>query len=103
MTNLYTGAYHMNSMFEGCTSLERSPVLRPFALKSNCYTQMFDGCTSLKYIYALFTTSPSSTYMNNWVRNVSSAGQYYKNPNATYTTRGVNGIPQLWTVYDYSE
>ena len=103
MTNLNTGSLQMNSMFEGCTSLERSPVLRPLLLMSNCYAQMFDGCTSLKYIYALFTTTPSTTYTRNWVRNVSSAGQYYKNPNATYTTRGVNGIPSLWTIYDYSE
>ena len=103
MTNLYTGTYQMNSMFEGCTSLERSPVLRPLTLKSSCYAQMFDGCTSLKYIYALFTTTPSSSYTSYWVRNVSSAGQYYKNPNATYTTRGSYAIPSLWTVYDYSE
>lgn len=103
MTNLNTGSLQMNSMFEGCTSLERSPVLRPLLLMSNCYAQMFDGCTSLKYIYALFTTTPSTTYTRNWVRNVSSAGQFYKNPNSTFSTRGVNGIPQLWTVYDYSE
>jgi hypothetical protein len=102
-TNLSGANYAMNSMFEGCTSLERSPVLRPLTLYSYCYTQMFDGCTNLKYIYALFTTSPNTAYTNNWVRNVSSAGQYYKNPNATYTTRGNYGIPTKWTVYDYSE
>ena len=102
-TNLSGTSYAMNSMFEGCTSLEKSPVLRPLTLASNCYTQMFDGCTNLKYIYALFTTTPSSSYTNYWVRNVSSAGQYYKNPSATYTTRGISGIPNHWTVYDYSE
>ena len=103
MTDLYTGSYHMNSMFEGCTSLEKSPVLRSLRLRANCYEQMFDGCTNLKYIYALFITTPSTMYTKNWVRNVSSSGQYYKNPNATYTTRGYYGIPSSWTVYDYSE
>lgn len=103
ITSLTGATYAMNSMFEGCTSLERSPVLRSNTLFAECYTQMFDGCTNLKYIYALFVDKPTTSYTNNWVRNVSSAGQYYKNPNATYTTRGNYGIPNNWTVYDYSE
>lgn len=101
-TSTGNGSYHMNSMFEGCTSLTHSPVLRITSLSTNTYAQLFDGCTSLQYIYALFTYASSSS-LTNWVRNVSSAGQYYKNPNSSFSTRGVNGIPQLWTVYDYSE
>ena len=106
-TNLSGANYAMNSMFEGCTSLERSPVLRPLRLYNNCYTQMFDGCTNLKYIYALFTTNPNTAYTNNWVRDVPkdvlNPGTYYKNPNATYTTRGDYAIPYYWSINDYSE
>jgi len=106
-TNLSGSTYAMNSMFEGCTSLTYTPVLRPLALASSCYIQMFDGCTSLTRITALFTSNPGYSYTNNWVRNVPmqtlNPGTYYKNPSATYTTRGNYGIPSYWTVEDYTE
>jgi hypothetical protein len=59
---------------------------------------MFYGCTSLNYIKALFTTTPSDSYTQNWVNGVASSGTFVKNSNATWNVTGVDGIPTGWTV-----
>ena len=86
------------SMFYGCTSLTSAPTLLATTLTSSCYSQMFDGCTNLNYIKAMFTTTPSDYYTRNWVRGVASSGTFVKNSAATWTTTGVNGIPDGWTI-----
>ena len=99
--------YQMNSMFEDCTSLTHSPVLRSQVLRSYCYDSMFKNCSSLMTITALFKTSPSTSYTKDWVNGVpmqtGNPGTYYKNPSATYTTRGFYAIPTYWHVEDYTE
>lgn len=85
-------------MFTNCTSLTTAPDLMATTLVSSCYTQMFDGCTSLNYIKAMFTTTPSTSNANVWVRNVSSTGTFVKNSAATWTTTGDNGVPEGWTI-----
>jgi hypothetical protein len=59
---------------------------------------MFNGCSSLTYIKAMFTTTPSSTYTNNWVLGVTSTGTFVKNSEASWTNTGNSGIPINWTV-----
>jgi hypothetical protein len=90
-------------MFSGCTSLTTAPVLPATTLINNCYDNMFYGCTHLNYIKALFTTTPSSTYTNNWVDGVSSTGTFVKNHNATWDVTGTNAIPSGWTVITDTE
>ena len=89
-------------MFQGCTSLTTAPELPAINLKFYCYSNMFNGCSNLSYIKAMFTTTPSSTpstsYTNNWVSGVKSTGTFIKNSAATWTTTGVNGVPSGWTV-----
>ena len=85
-------------MFSGCTNITTAPVLPAQTLVSNCYRQMFDGCSKLNYIKAMFTTTPTTTYTNNWVRNVASSGTFVKNSSATWATTGAAGIPSGWTV-----
>jgi hypothetical protein len=63
---------------------------------------MFQGCTSLNYIKAMFTTTPSTTYTNNWVQGVASTGTFVKNSAATWDVRGTSGIPTGWTVENAS-
>jgi hypothetical protein len=46
----------------------------------------------------MFTTTPSSSYTNNWVSGVSTTGTFVKNSAATWTTTGNNGVPRGWTV-----
>lgn len=92
------------SMFMGCTSLVTAPeLLATGSLVSSCYANMFDGCTNLSYVKALFTSIVSTTYTQNWLRNVSSTGTFVKNINAQWNVTGANGIPSDWTVQTASE
>lgn len=85
------------SMFKGCTSLEIAPDLPALSLVNNCYYEMFSGCTKLRYVKAMFTTTPG-TNLNNWLYNVSPTGTFVKNANATWELSGPSGIPEGWTV-----
>ena len=95
-TTLKTQCYY--DMFANCTSLTTAPELPATTLESYCYQNMFAGCTNLNYIKALFTTSPGNGYTYRWVNGVSPTGTFVKSINATWTTRGVNGIPNGWTI-----
>ena len=91
------------SMFNGCTSLTTAPVLPATTLANYCYDNMFYGCTNVNYIKAMFTTTPSSTYTSNWVRNVSATGTFVKNSSATWNVTGANGVPSGWTIQRASQ
>jgi CTP:phosphocholine cytidylyltransferase-like protein len=80
------------------TGLIKAPELLADQLVLDCYAYMFYNCKKLNYIKALFTTTPSSTYTNNWVTGVSSTGTFIKNTNATWNVTGISGIPTGWTV-----
>jgi hypothetical protein len=91
------------SMFRGCTSLETAPELPATTLADYCYYYMFAGCIKLNTITCLavnrISTNNSTT---NWVSGVASAGTFVKHPDVSESTwgRGVNGIPDNWTVED---
>lgn len=85
-------------MFYGCSNLTTAPELPATTLANFCYSYMFSGCSSLNYIKAMFTTTPSTTYTNNWVKGVASTGTFVKNSAATWDVTGSNGIPTGWTV-----
>ena len=85
-------------MFEYCTGIITAPELPATELINNCYGNMFNGCTNLNYIKAMFLTTPSSSYTDNWTSNVSSTGTFVKNISASWNVTGVNGIPENWTV-----
>ena len=87
-----------NSMFASCTGLTSAPELPATILAQNCYYYMFYNCRSLNYIKAMFTTTPSDLYTKYWVYGVATSGTFVKNSAATWTTTGVNGIPNGWTV-----
>ena len=104
---------HYQAMFSGCTQLIAAPRLTGTTLQQKCstapelpalsipnsaYTEMFSGCTSLNYIKAMFTTTPSTRYTQNWVSGVASSGTFVKNSAASWNVRGVNGIPTGWNV-----
>lgn len=94
-TTLATSCY--NSMFRNCSSLVKAPELPATTLTTYCYSYMFSGCTNLRYIKAMFLTSPSNTYTANWVQNVAATGTFVKNAAATWNTTGVDAIPTGWT------
>ena len=87
------------SMFKGCASLTTAPKLPAATLATYCYSYMFQGCASLNYIKAMFTTTPSTSYMSNWVNGVASSGTFVKNSAATWTSEcGVSTYPCNWAV-----
>lgn len=86
------------NMFGGCTSLTAAPELPATTLAAGCYGSMFYGCKNLAYIKAMFTTTPGSSYTNNWVKNVKATGTFVKNSAATWDVTGNNGVPTGWTV-----
>ena len=90
--------YCYGYMFNGCTSLVNAPELPATTLAKNCYYRMFSDCSKLNYIKAMFTTTPSTSYTDHWVYNVSSAGTFVKNAAATWEVTGYNGIPTGWRV-----
>ena len=93
-------------MFTGCTSLTTAPELPATELAdgaNGCYGGMFLGCTKLNYIKAMFTTTPSTLYTNQWVSGVAANGTFVKNSAATWNVTGVNGIPSGWTVETATE
>ena len=87
-----------DQMFYGCNNLTLAPVLPATTLVSRCYESMFSSCTKLNYIKALFTTTPSSSYTNNWVSGVAATGTFVKSSSATWDVTGNNGVPTGWTV-----
>jgi len=96
-TTLSSNCYQY--MFSGCTSLVNAPELPATTLSSGCYGGMFRNCSNLNYIKAMFTTSPSTSYLSNWVNGVASTGTFVKNSAATWeNTFGVSAIPEGWTV-----
>ena len=96
-TELASNCYYQ--MFYGCTSLTTAPELPATTLANGCYSYMFYGCTRLNYIKAMFTTTPSTTYLNRWVYGVPSTGTFIKNAAAAWTdTFGTSAIPSGWTV-----
>lgn len=98
-TNLADNCF--NSMFRNCTNLKNTPDLNAISLVSGCYNLMFDGCTSLNYVFVMFTTDISSTtsYTNNWLRNVAATGNFTKNHDATWIRSDTHGIPTGWTIW----
>ena len=85
-------------MFSYCINLEKAPELPARELVSNCYYHMFQECSKLRYIKALFTTSPGRETTMFWVQNVAKSGVFVKSVAASWGERGDNGIPEGWTV-----
>ena len=96
ITTLDKHCFH--GMFSGCTSLVKVHNLPAVTLKERCYMSMFAGCTNLNYIKMLATDISASNCLSYWVNGVSFTGIFVKSKDATWDVRGVNGIPEGWTV-----
>ena len=95
-TTLEWGCY--SEMFQGCTSLTSAPELPAKELIRNCYQLMFKDCSKLRYVKALFTTSPSEETTKDWLSGVAASGTFVKSKNATWNVTGVHGIPKGWKI-----
>lgn len=99
-TALYSSSYRQ--MFAGCSKLKKSPdIMATSASWSRALSEMFSGCTSLEYVKCLLTSASGSNVLTGWMTGVQTTeGTFVKHPNATFWSRGVNGIPTNWTVED---
>lgn len=93
--SLNGACYYM--MFQGCTSLTKAPDLLATSLYSRCYWNMFDGCINLNYVKCPANEYNSDAFIG-WLNNVSPSGDFYCY-DASIFPRGVNGIPDGWTVH----
>jgi hypothetical protein len=89
-------------MFRNCTSLTTAPELPATTLANYCYQNMFNGCSKLSNITMLATNISASGCLNNWVKGISSSGTFIKHPDMDSLSSGSSGIPEGWTVVDYS-
>lgn len=95
-TELEADAY--SNMFAGCSELINAPVLPATTLTRYCYSNMFNNCSKLNYIKMLATDISAEYCLDNWVKGVSPTGTFVKHPEATWDVRGVNGVPNGWTI-----
>ena len=99
-TTLADGCY--STMFLACTSLATAPALPATTLKNNCYAGMFRDCTSLNSITMLATDIGASDCLKRWVDGVATTGTFTKAAAMTSLPTGTSGIPEGWTVQNYS-
>ena len=103
------------SMFESCTALTESPIIKAETFASTASTgannkhfySMFKGCSNLNKITCFMNqTNMSSTqrtyYFDSWVNGVAATGNFYKK-NGTGWYSGTNGCPNNWTMNVYQE
>jgi len=102
-TALVESCYY--SMFSGCTSLETAPVLPAVTLVKSCYGHMFYGCTNLNNVTMLATNISAERCLKYWLDGVASKGTFTKAARMEETafSRDADGIPEGWTVTDYTE
>ena len=95
--------YCYSNMFSYCTSLTTAPELPATRLAMRCYQMMFYNCINLNNITCLATNISASKCTNQWVLGVqTSSGTFTKAASMTRWTSGNDGIPNNWTVQDYS-
>ena len=63
---------------------------------------MFYGCGKLNKITMLATDISAYDCLYNWVNDVASSGTFIKHPQMTSLPNGRSGIPNGWTVQNYS-
>ena len=116
------------AMFSWCTYLEKAPQLPATTLANYCYWYMFEkcaittapdllfetfvnyscgsmftGCASLNFIKCMAINGFSATQCKQgWTTGVASSGTFVKDSGVSTSTwtRGANGIPTSWLVYD---
>lgn len=95
--------YCYQQMFINCSSLTTAPILPATTLANRCYQLMFYYCTSLNSITCLATDISANGCTYQWVLGVqTSSGTFTKAESMASWGSGRDGIPNNWTVQDYS-
>ena len=91
-----------SDMFMNCKQLQTAPLLPAPVLAMGCYSNMFSGCTNLNAVTCLATDISADYCTVSWLDGVAASGTFTKAPDMTAWTTGDDGIPEGWTVEDYS-
>ena len=91
-----------SDMFMNCKQLQTAPLLPAPVLAMGCYSNMFSGCTNLNAVTCLATDISTDYCTVSWLDGVAASGTFTKDPDMTAWTTGDDGIPEGWTVEDYS-
>ena len=95
--------YCYQGLLAQCTSLLKGPLLSVETLTTKCYAYFYYHTYNLQEIRCLAVTTTASNCLQEWVNGVqTSSGTFYKNPNKTNWGRGNAGVPNNWTIVDYS-
>lgn len=92
-----------HGMFRNCTNLVGGPTIMATNLLTGTYTaeNMFNGCSSLASVKIYATGSSwSSSNTQDWMSGVPATGTFYYN--GTYTGRGSSYIPTGWTITPFT-
>lgn len=90
-------------MFYGCTSLTAAPDLLAASGSDSYYRYMFYNCSSLSYIKCGAYKRLSQSGILNWVHGVAASGTFVKESRQVDYSIGDSGIPEGWTVTEYSD
>ena len=94
--------YCYGYMFSRCTSLTTAPELPATTLVRYCYQYMFQACSNLNHITMLATNISAADCLKYWVSSVASTGTFIKNKAMTSLPYGSSGIPNGWTIQNYT-
>jgi len=83
------------SMFNGCKSLKKAPILNVKKVEGHGMQKMFSGCTSLNEVHCSATSLVDATSTEDWLLNVAEEGDFYGNADANWKI-GANGLPTKW-------
>lgn len=87
-----------------CTKLKgAAPKLPAPKLAKECYKQMFSDGTQITTIICLATDISATDCLSQWMTGLPSKGTFYKAPGMDGFAPGQNGIPNGWTVEEYTE
>lgn len=90
-------------MFLRCSALETAPVIRCTKSGFASFSNMFNGCSRIREIEIHvedWSTRAGYETAKNWTIGVAANGTFKKNRLNTNIPRGVDGIPDGWTVVD---
>ena len=90
--------YCYDNMFNGCASLTTAPELLAETLVEGCYSNMFSTCRNINSITCLATDISADNCTAYWFYRHSESGTFKKAESMEDWTRGINGIPEGWTI-----
>lgn len=88
---------YIPGMFADCQQLYDVPVLNDTTVAAGAYANLFTNSAKIDKIVTHADVLDSGA-CSGWVENVSQSGEFYSLGSANFP-RGVNGIPDYWTVY----